>query len=166
MRYVKAVNDVVVQYPYTRSNLRDDHPGVSFPKTFIASNFAEFNIFEVATVAEPAHNPATHKVVEINPIKVGDNWTQQWQIQALSADELQQNKRRRRPTTAQQRVKNVLNVPAVKAIKTMGDAQTFIDAQVTDLDDAKRYIARLLFMILNLGRASYAEDDDIFPNDE
>ena len=30
----------------------------------------------------------------------------------------------------------------------------------------KVYIARLLYMTLNLGRVSYAEDDDLFPSDE
>ncbi len=53
--------------------------------------FAPHEPFVAVIAAEkPAHNPATHKAVEIAPKDTSDGWLQQWKVVKLTQDELAQ----------------------------------------------------------------------------
>ena len=166
MNYVKIESDSVSVYPYTLNQLRTDFPTVSLPRDYPIDALATLDVYPVIETTPPAFDPDTQKLVELIPTGSGSTWTQQWSVVALDADELKEVKVRKRPGTAEQRVKNILNVPAVKAMKTLPDAQAYIDANVSDLASAKVMLARLTYMMLNLGRAQYSRDGTIFPDDE
>lgn len=49
---------------------------------------AQFKVFPFYTSAPPAHNADTQKVQEINPVKVGDAWVQQWEVIDLTPEQI------------------------------------------------------------------------------
>jgi len=71
-----------------------------------------------------------------------------------------------REPNAESRLDGFLALPAIRGIKTLADADAFIDGQVTDLASAKTTMGRLLFVIVNLARYARVEADQIFPDDE
>lgn len=48
----------------------------------------EFFVYPLLAVGEPQHDPITHAVQEIDPELVDGAWTQQWQVVALSAEQV------------------------------------------------------------------------------
>lgn len=90
----------------------------------------------------------------------GSNWT------LSAAAKTKADKRDQRRPASITRAKQMLNIPAVKSIKSLPDAQAFVDGQVSDLDSAKVMLARLTFIVVNLGRHAFARDDEFFPDDE
>ena len=83
-----------------------------------------------------------------------------------AAIQAEKDKLAARPVNAKQRVKQFLNIPAVKSIKTLADAQTYVDGQVNDLATAKVYMGKLTYALVNVARALDPKEDDFFPNDE
>lgn len=49
---------------------------------------AQFKVFPFYASTPPAHNPDTQKVQEINPVKVGDEWVQQWEVIDLTPEQI------------------------------------------------------------------------------
>lgn len=49
---------------------------------------AQFKVFPFYASAPPAHNPDTQKVQEINPVKIGDEWVQQWEVIDLTPEQI------------------------------------------------------------------------------
>lgn len=48
---------------------------------------AQFKVFSFYASAPPAHNPDTQEVQEINPVKVGNEWVQQWEVIDLTPEQ-------------------------------------------------------------------------------
>ena len=49
---------------------------------------AQFKVFPFYASAPPVHNPDTQKLHEINPVKVGDEWVQQWEVIDLTQEQI------------------------------------------------------------------------------
>jgi len=89
MLYVKAIDNQIVTYPYTQTDLIRDNPSTSFPVGGISSaDLAEWNVYPVHFADQPVVDAATHKLVERTPLFDGQSWTQQWVVEALSQDEI------------------------------------------------------------------------------
>lgn len=75
------------EYPVTLAQIRAARPLTVFPEPF---NEAFEGFAPVAAVAPPAHNPATHKAVELQPVEASGGWEQAWMVVPLAADDIAQ----------------------------------------------------------------------------
>lgn len=84
-------NNTVIQYPYSVTQLKKDNPQTSFPANPSDALLASYNVFPVKPTERPAFDPAKQRVVEGTPEKVSGQWTQVWNVVALTAEETSQN---------------------------------------------------------------------------
>ena len=92
MLYVQAINNQIVAYPYTQTDLIRDNPSTSFPSGGISlASLAEWNVFPVHFADQPAVDALAQRVVELAPLYDGQAWIQQWAVEALSQDEINAN---------------------------------------------------------------------------
>lgn len=49
---------------------------------------AQFKVFPFYASAPPVHNPDTQKLQELNPVKIGDEWVQQWEVIDLTPEQI------------------------------------------------------------------------------
>jgi len=73
------------EWPLTQRQIEARHPDVSFPYPFDPS---ALGYHPVQRVDQPAFDWVTHEVREIAPMLVGDTWTQQWEVVALSQEQV------------------------------------------------------------------------------
>lgn len=52
---------------------------------------AEWGVYPVTRVAPPDYNSITYRLIEAQPVEVNGVWTQQWTLEALSAEEAAAN---------------------------------------------------------------------------
>ena len=92
MLYVQAINNQIVAYPYTQTDLIRDNPSTSFPSGGISpASLAEWNVFPVHFADQPVVDTLAQRVVELAPLYDGQAWIQQWAVEALSQDEINTN---------------------------------------------------------------------------
>ena len=84
MLYVKAIDNQIVAYPYSQTDLVRDNPSTSFPAGGISTaDLAEWSVFPVHFADQPVVDPLAQRVVEIVPSFDGQSWIQQWAVEAL-----------------------------------------------------------------------------------
>jgi hypothetical protein len=89
MLYVKAINNVIIVYPYTQTDLIRDNPSTSFPVGGLSTaDLHEWNVFPVEFSVQPIFSPLTERLVEKPPIYNGSSWIQQWKVEARSQAEI------------------------------------------------------------------------------
>jgi hypothetical protein len=89
MLYVKAIDNQIVAYPYTQTDLIWENPSTSFPAGGIPpASLAEWNVFPVHFAHQPTVDALTQRVVEIAPLYDGQSWIQQWAVEPLPQDEI------------------------------------------------------------------------------
>jgi len=76
-----------IRWPYSLGQLRADEPSRSFSAAPSDAELAHYGVFRVAPLEQPEYDPATHKVVEVEPIKDGGQWLQQWELVELTPEE-------------------------------------------------------------------------------
>jgi hypothetical protein len=82
MKYVRII-DKQITYPFNPNILRNENPGISFPREMSDKLLAEFNVFPVKE--QPQLEPSVlQKVIEIEPIFIDNEWLQNWEL--VSAD--------------------------------------------------------------------------------
>ena len=86
MQYALITDGAVAFYPYTIEQFRTDNPCVSLPQTPTDEQLAEVGIFPVSIEPLPDLAPG-EKLAGYEIAKVGQVWTQQWEIAALPLDE-------------------------------------------------------------------------------
>ena len=92
MLYVQVINNQIVAYPYTQTDLIRDNPSTSFPSGGISpASLAEWNVFPVHFADQPVVDALAQRVVELAPLYDGQAWIQQWAVEALSQDEIDAN---------------------------------------------------------------------------
>lgn len=84
--YVLVKNNAVEKYPYSEAMLKNDNPGVTFPKTMTLAGLAGWGVYPVTETEYVP--PAGSRAVELPPAKVGQQWVQQWTSVAMTAAEL------------------------------------------------------------------------------
>lgn len=84
--YVKAINNIVIKYPYNYTDLLSDNPGTSFPEVMPNERLAEWNVFPVESVEKPICNLG-EIVEEIDPICENNVWKQQWNVRPATQEE-------------------------------------------------------------------------------
>ena len=89
MLYVKAIDNQIVAYPYSPTDLIRANSNTSFPAGPLSSEtLAEYNVFPVHFADQPVVDVLTQRVVEIAPVYDGQSWIQQWVVEALPQDEI------------------------------------------------------------------------------
>jgi hypothetical protein len=75
------------RWPYSLAQLREDEPSRSFSSAPGDSELAEYGCYRVAPQEQPAYDPASDRVVEVQPIEQNGLWVQQWEIVPLTEAE-------------------------------------------------------------------------------
>lgn len=78
-------------YPYSVSQFKRDNPQTSFPKDMTDAVLASWGVYPVKSAPQPQFDPITQRVVESAPIEVDGQWMQQWDVQALTPEEVTAN---------------------------------------------------------------------------
>ena len=89
--YAKIVSGVVERFPYTQSDLLQDHPNTSFPQNMSDEALKAHDMYRVRLLNQPAYDPATQEP-EKNalPEQVGDEWVLGWHLRQKTDEELTQ----------------------------------------------------------------------------
>lgn len=88
--YVKAVNGLVVTYPYGPSDLRRDYPNTSFPSPMTDGELAGFDVYPVETQNPPSFNQITENCTRINPTFDGQQWVETWSVTPATSEQIAQ----------------------------------------------------------------------------
>jgi hypothetical protein len=78
------VTEAGTSWPYSLSQLRADEPTKSFSSSPSSVELAVFGVYRIQPQAQPAYDPATHRVVEVQPVIADGNWQQAWELQELT----------------------------------------------------------------------------------
>ncbi|MCD2164888.1 hypothetical protein [Comamonas koreensis] len=70
----------------SQADIMERHPSTLFPEPFAALEQYQ----QVLDQPRPGFDGATHKAVEVEPLETEDGYFQQWEVVALSAEELAQ----------------------------------------------------------------------------
>lgn len=153
-RYCRSDDNITVdEYPYTFAKLRKDNPDVSYPRGLSDERLAEFGVRAVAEVARPAYDP-NFNIVEGTPVKVDGQWTQVWNQEPATAEQIAE----RTKAAADAADKESVRVDSfVQNFVGMTPAQVsaYIDANVTNLASAKSVIDKLALMVLVLAKREF-----------
>lgn len=86
--YAKIIDGVVLQYPYDMSDLRQDNPNTSFPRSMTAEQYAEWNMVAVVVDPKPSYDPIYKEISTTGPSLVDGVWTQGWEILDRDVDDI------------------------------------------------------------------------------
>jgi hypothetical protein len=86
-----------LRWPYSLGQLRADEPTRSFSASPSNRELAHYGVFRVLPQAQPSYDPATHRVVEAQPVEADGQWLQQWELVELSQAEQQAYYRQTHP---------------------------------------------------------------------
>ena len=86
--YVKLKDGIAENYSIQQ--LFVDNPQVSFPQEISDATLAEFDVYPLRATSQPSYNKATERVEKGTPTQQNGEWTQVWNVVALTAEEAQQ----------------------------------------------------------------------------
>lgn len=87
--FIKLTNGV--PETYTIGQLRRDNAQTSFPKDIPADTLAAYGVYPVKRVPAPSHNALTQLIRVADPVQIGGEWTQQWEVVGLPVDQRIEN---------------------------------------------------------------------------
>jgi hypothetical protein len=76
-----------LRWPYSLGQLRVDEPTRSFSSSPSERELAHYGVFRVVAQPQPSYDPATHRVIEAQPVESGGQWLQQWELVPLTEAE-------------------------------------------------------------------------------
>ena len=94
--FVKVLNNVITDWPYSFANLQSDYANTSFPPNPDYDTLSEFNVYKYIRVDMPSYDLLTQYLEEIKPTLVNGKWTQKWEVKNLSASMASDNIRQKR----------------------------------------------------------------------
>lgn len=86
--YIRVKEGVVVKYPYSWTDLRNEYPNVSFSLNMKEEDLKEFGVYVVKESGRPEIN-YDQKLVELQPIFEDGDWIKQWRVDYLSDEEIE-----------------------------------------------------------------------------
>lgn len=81
------INTETLEYPLTVDQIKAAQPNTSFPENYAPS--APYA--PVLNSPQPSYNAMTQYCREIEPVLVGDNWMQQWEVVDLDPEQIAYN---------------------------------------------------------------------------
>ena len=87
--YLKAIENKIVEYPYSIQKLKQENTNVSFTNTIDVDypTLAEYNVYRVFPTARPQYNPNTHRIELTDPVFKNGKWNENWKTVELSEEE-------------------------------------------------------------------------------
>ena len=79
-------------YPYNFYQLRQDNPQTSFPSVISEQLAAEFGMYPVKLVDAPKYDAITQNLIEGLPVKLNNEWVQNWIISDATDEEISQRR--------------------------------------------------------------------------
>jgi hypothetical protein len=76
-----------LRWPYSLAQLRTDEPRRSFSSSPSERELAHYHVFRVVAQPQPSYDPATHRVIEAQPVEADGQWLQQWELIELTPEE-------------------------------------------------------------------------------
>lgn len=114
------IHEETGEYPVSEDVLRARFPNMIFPKPFEPPD--GYAVVPYGTL--PEHDPATHRAVEVAPIRVDGAWQPQWQVVPLTQQEIDDARRARVPVKVTRRQAR----QALLIAGLLGNVQPAIDA--------------------------------------
>jgi len=99
--HIKLTNGVPESYSI--GQLRRDNPQVSFPKSIPDATLAEYDVYPLTATEQPSYDPITENLTEGTPALVDGVWTQVWDVNDATPDEIEQRKAEQRANIQAQR---------------------------------------------------------------
>lgn len=115
MTLIRVINDQTI-WPYSLSRLRQDEPTRSFSIAPSDAELAHYGVFRVVTAEGTLFDPATERVVEIQPELIDGVWVQRWEVVNLSEAEREAVFRAMNPPRWQAFGQAVWSNPAIGAM--------------------------------------------------
>jgi hypothetical protein len=84
--YVLAVNDTIVKFPYSITELKKDNPQVSFPRNPSQELLATYNVYPI----KPSPRPAGDVIISTDPEFANGEWVQTWVARQYTSEEVAQ----------------------------------------------------------------------------
>ena len=85
---MQFIEKTTKEYPLTYSELVRRFPGLSWPNDPACAALEAANVEPVNYSSQPIYDPATQKLVELQPVKTDGHYQQQWSVVQLAGDEL------------------------------------------------------------------------------
>lgn len=151
MTYALIRDNIVIQYPYGFSQLRNDNPQVSFPRNPSDEKLAEFGVVTVASSPPPEHNPITENVVEVTPVQNDGVWTQAFLVENTTAEEIASRQKLSDDETSSNEIKADIFVENfIKMTPTQ--LSEYIDTNATTVATLRVLVKKMALMLLILAR--------------
>jgi len=151
--YAKIVGGLVAVYPYTIRQFRLDNPQTSFPKDMSESLLAEYGVYPVTRVEQPAYT-LTQDPVEQQPQQIDGVWTQVWAMVDVSPEE------------AARRQQDAVDAAHAEAVKvdafvqnfiamTPAKVESYVANNTANLGQVRALLTKMALMLLALARREY-----------
>ncbi len=136
------IDTTTKEWGLSQADIMQRHPSTIFPEPFVP--LKEYQ--QVLDQPQPGFDGATHKAVEVKPLETEDGYLQQWEVVALSDEELAQREADR--LAAEQAARDAARVTVTKrqALLALFDLRGIrnedIEAQINLIpDEFDRYRA-------------------------
>tara|TARA_Y100001968_G_C19299420_1_gene688297 strand:- start:134 stop:610 length:477 start_codon:yes stop_codon:yes gene_type:complete len=91
--YAKIKDGSVEKYPYSITDLKQDNPNVSFPKTIPTLTLNHYGVADVVVATKPSFNSITQTINrKSTPELVSGTWTLKWEIKDKPQEDIDQEK--------------------------------------------------------------------------
>lgn len=87
MTFAFVENGVITEYPIGDYEVRERHPGISFPTPLEEHDLTEFGIVSVKPVPHPTVNSRNERLYEDTPVLIDGVWQQNWTTTPLTPEE-------------------------------------------------------------------------------
>lgn len=145
----KIINNVVIKYPYTLSDLKKDHPNISFPDVRTPEMEAAYDVFTIIDATRPSYDFATQNkpVRGLLPEKIDgqEGWYILWDVQDKNQEELDAYQ----ASVVYAAAINEVNL----SLPTLARSLTTVD-NITDLPDIKAFLRKLVKAVYVLVKKS------------
>ena len=90
MSYVRTDSGLnVIEYPYSREQFQQDHPNVSLPNMPTQAQWAEFDVYSVRVLPQPAFDTQTHTCnSDAVPQLIDGEWVIGWTVSQKSQEDI------------------------------------------------------------------------------
>lgn len=153
--YVKAINDEIIQYPYSLEDLKNEYPNTSFSSKISESTLSNYDVYPVVYEAAPSFDIYTEKViVSETPILVGGKWTLTKSIVPLSEEQKEAKRLEREKRIKEECRRRILSVASETAQGNISQAGVIYTAMRINGVPDEQALAMAGFQQGDLSRAA------------
>jgi hypothetical protein len=151
--YLRIKQDSTIEYPYSPAKLTYDFPSVSFPKEKSLELLAEYGVYPVTAVQQPAPT-LTQDPVEQTPQRINGVWTQVWAMVDASAEEAA---RRQADAAKQAEAATVALDAFVQDFIAMTPAgvETYVANNTPNIAAMRSLVSKMALMLLILAKNQF-----------